>query len=235
MQVLINSSLGETEQAWTIAEESLTIFREIGDKFGESNIISFLAFLAFGMNQYERAEQLWLELYNRTRAIGNIVGNSLALLNLSVLELAVRKNPVKAEALFLECLTNYRALGLPNLKQRTPIKLVDLYCEQDPSMGVVLWWLLGSTRYPATEGKLSPQVHIRRALGGPIASAIFAVIVTIISFVWLRHLSEATDFLAVWLMLDNWLVFTIGALFPPLNIGIFSNDGGTIWNSLRNK
>src|SRR5690606_27358549 len=104
-----------------------------------------------------------------------------------------------------------------------------------PSTGVVLWWLLGSTRYPATEGKLLPQVHIRRALGGPIASAIFALFVTIISFVWLRRLSEATDFLAVWLMLDNWLVFTIGALFPPLNIGIFSNDGGTIWNSLRNK
>jgi hypothetical protein len=104
-----------------------------------------------------------------------------------------------------------------------------------PSTGVELWWLLGSTRYPANEGKLLPQIHIRRALGGPIASAIFSVIITIISFVWLRGVSEASDFLAVWMMLENWLIFTIGALFPPISIGFFSNDGATIWQQVRQK
>jgi hypothetical protein len=104
-----------------------------------------------------------------------------------------------------------------------------------PATGVVLWWLLGTTKYPRNESTLPAKVHIQRALGGPIASAIFAVIVTIISFVWLRSFSEAADFLAVWMMLENWLIFTLGALFPPITIGFFSNDGGTIWKYIRQK
>ena len=44
-----------------------------------------------------------------------------------------------------------------------------------PMSGVHLWGVLGTSLYPPDEPELPSEVHARRALGGPRASAVFAV------------------------------------------------------------
>src|SRR4051794_37395815 len=45
-----------------------------------------------------------------------------------------------------------------------------------PMIGIQLWGVLGSSVYPADEPQLPAAVHIRRALGGPIASLLLTVV-----------------------------------------------------------
>jgi Zn-dependent protease len=90
-----------------------------------------------------------------------------------------------------------------------------------PMSGILFWGLLASSLYPPDEPLLPGRVHIRRALGGPLisllaslASAVF-VLALIGSGVWW--------YLALFYCLDNFIVFTLGALLPmPFT------DGGTI-------
>ena len=102
-----------------------------------------------------------------------------------------------------------------------------------PSTGIVLWWVLSTTLYPKNEDVPSPLIHMRRAIGGPIAGFILAVVFTIISVLWLLNYSEFSRFIAIWGLLDYWGVFTIGALFPPLKIGPLATDGWIIWKNLQ--
>jgi Zn-dependent protease len=102
-----------------------------------------------------------------------------------------------------------------------------------PSTGIVLWAILGRITYPHDEVELTPQIHVRRALGGPGFSLMLALLVTPVALLWLIPLGGAARFLGYWLLLDYWVVFTIGALLPPLRFDWLTNDGGTIWNVLR--
>ena len=93
-----------------------------------------------------------------------------------------------------------------------------------PMTGIRLWWLLSSSLYPADEPPLPRAVHVRRALGGPTASALWSLLSGLI----VLALASASAggliwWLALFFFLDNLLVFTLGALLP---LGF--TDGSTL-------
>jgi Zn-dependent protease len=91
-----------------------------------------------------------------------------------------------------------------------------------PMVGIHLWLLLARSIYPANEPPLPARIHIRRALGGPIASAVVGVILGILALL-LSPVGGMVYAMVVFLFLDNLLVFTVGALLPvPIA------DGGTL-------
>jgi len=97
-----------------------------------------------------------------------------------------------------------------------------------PMVGIHFWGLLSSSRYPPDEPTLPRSVHARRALGGPTLS----LIVTLFAIVLLLLLRSGTSawWLALFLFLDNLLVFTIGAFLP---LGFI--DGSTLLNLYRDR
>ncbi len=91
-----------------------------------------------------------------------------------------------------------------------------------PMKGMEFWGPLSTSLYPDNEGMLSADVHIQRALGGPIFSFALALISGAIAMA-LRPLGGPGLVLAYFTFLDNLLVFTVGALIP-----LRFNDGGTL-------
>jgi hypothetical protein len=87
-------------------------------------------------------------------------------------------------------------------------------------MGTYLFF--GSSLYPQNEVPLPAQIHIRRALGGPIGSFIFAIVTGIIALV-LRPFGGVIWWLVIFLFLTNLVVFTLGSLLP---LGF--TDGSTL-------
>ncbi len=78
------------------------------------------------------------------------------------------------------------------------------------------------SQYPQNEGVLSAEVHIQRALGGPIFSMLLALVSGLIGLA-LRPLGGPVLTLAYFSLIDNLLVFTVGALLP---LGF--TDGSTL-------
>jgi hypothetical protein len=100
-----------------------------------------------------------------------------------------------------------------------------------PMIGVRLgtWAVLGTSLYPDDEPELPADIHIRRALGGPAGSLLVSLIAAIIALL-LYNLGEALWWVAVFLFLDNLMVFTIGTFLP---LGF--TDGSTLlyWRGKR--
>jgi hypothetical protein len=94
-----------------------------------------------------------------------------------------------------------------------------------PMVGIKLWGVLSSSVYPADEPELPASVHIKRALGGPIASLIVAILAGFVATVLFQQ-GNRWWWVAFILFVDNLMVFTIGALLP---LGF--TDGSTL---LRN-
>ena len=93
-----------------------------------------------------------------------------------------------------------------------------------PMTGVQFWWVLSSSLYPADEPPLPRAVHIRRALGGPIGSALWSLLSgLIVVALALGSAGGLVWWLALFFFLDNVLVFTLGALLP---LGF--TDGSTL-------
>jgi hypothetical protein len=90
-----------------------------------------------------------------------------------------------------------------------------------PMIGIHLWGLLSSSRYPPDEPPLTAQVHVRRALGGPL----FSLVIAVAAGMLLLLFTQGTWgwWLALFFCLDNLLVFTIGSLLP---LGF--TDGSTL-------
>jgi hypothetical protein len=92
-----------------------------------------------------------------------------------------------------------------------------------PMTGIRFWGALSSSLYPANEATLPAEVHIRRALGGPIISLTAAVILGAL----LMALLPQSDGLPWWVMLFvfliNLFVFGLGS-FAPLGF----TDGSTL-------
>jgi len=82
-----------------------------------------------------------------------------------------------------------------------------------PMTGTRLGFLLvlGAWLYPADEPELPPEVHIRRALGGPAGSAVFTVIIGILALVLA---GTSIGWMAMVWFLDNLLIFTLGPFLP---------------------
>jgi len=91
-----------------------------------------------------------------------------------------------------------------------------------PMTGVQLWGLLGRSLYPAAEPALPGQVHIRRALGGPIASTLLGLAAAVLTFL-LRPAAGLIWWLALFVTLDNLVILGPGAFLP---LGF--TDGSTI-------
>lgn len=97
-----------------------------------------------------------------------------------------------------------------------------------PMIGIRFVGPLGQSVYPKDEPPLSAGVHIRRALGGPAASALLTLAAGLVLLI-LRPTSGAVWYVAVFLFLDNLFVFTLGAFLP---LGF--TDGSTLlryWKS----
>jgi Zn-dependent protease len=95
-----------------------------------------------------------------------------------------------------------------------------------PMQGIELYFIIGASVYPADEGDLPAEIHIRRALGGPIFSFALAIVGGI-----LFALTESSGGLVAWitfyLFAVNLVVFSVAALIP-LPQFILENDGATI-------
>lgn len=91
-----------------------------------------------------------------------------------------------------------------------------------PMEKIRFWGPLGSTLYPADEPPLPGFIHIRRALGGPAAS-FGLLLVSVLLFLLVRDMGGLAWGLALFLVLENLLIFSLGALIP---LGF--NDGGTL-------
>ena len=89
------------------------------------------------------------------------------------------------------------------------------------------FWVLGRSLYPSNEPTLPPNIHIRRALGGPIASLILSVVM----FILMRltsGMSGAIPLIIQFLFYLNFFIYTL-QVFVPLGF----NDGSTILRNLR--
>ncbi len=94
-----------------------------------------------------------------------------------------------------------------------------------PMEGVDFWGPLGTSLYPEDEPDLSADIHIQRALGGPIASTLLSVAAGL-AWLLLRPLGDVYAVVSAFFFVDNSLFLTLGA-FVPLGF----TDGSTI---LRN-
>lgn len=102
-----------------------------------------------------------------------------------------------------------------------------------PSTGLLLRLVFARVNYPDDEGELSPQIHLKRALGGPLFSLILAALVIPLALLWLILMGGIEQFLGYWILFDYGWVFTFGAFLPPMRFEWFTNDGGTILNILE--
>ena len=98
-----------------------------------------------------------------------------------------------------------------------------------PMTGIRFWGLLSTALYPNDEPPLPADVHIRRALGGPIASLILSF------FAWALMVATRIAggplwWVAVFFLAENAIVFTLQAFIP---LGF--NDGATLWYWLRKR
>ncbi len=88
--------------------------------------------------------------------------------------------------------------------------------------GIHFYYVLGRSIYPPKEPRLSADIHIRRALGGPIISITLAFLFSFLAIL-LIPVGGLVWYMVIFLMLDNLLVFGLGALLP-----LSFTDGGTL-------
>ncbi len=91
-----------------------------------------------------------------------------------------------------------------------------------PMDGLLLVGVLGVSLYPRDEPPLPADVHIRRALGGPVASLLLTLVAAAIALA-LRFLGGTPWLVGAFFFLENLLLFTLG-VFLPLGF----TDGGTL-------
>lgn len=93
-----------------------------------------------------------------------------------------------------------------------------------PMVGIRLgtFGLLSTSVYPRDEPALPGRIHIRRALGGPLASLLLTCVAAIAALI-LQPSGGALWWVSTMFVLENLLVFTVGALVP---LGF--NDGSTL-------
>lgn len=91
-----------------------------------------------------------------------------------------------------------------------------------PMTGIHFWLVLALSRYPSDEPELPGRVHIRRALGGPIASLLLSIPLGLLAGA-LQPWDATPGWIAAFAFLDCLLFFGIGSLLP---LGF--TDGSTI-------
>ena len=97
-------------QSKSIQEQNLTIFREIGDKFGAAECLSFLSQVARNNNEYEQALTLAEENLALRREIGDQDGTAFVLMHLGHWAF-LQQDYRRAILLLEESLSLFRAVG----------------------------------------------------------------------------------------------------------------------------
>ena len=97
-----------------------------------------------------------------------------------------------------------------------------------PMSSIRLWFLLATERYPKNEPTLAAEIHINRALGGPVASLLLSLLSLIV--VLLLYSGTLAYYLALFFLLDNFFIFCLGSLLP---LGF--TDGSTLLYWTRHK
>jgi hypothetical protein len=90
-----------------------------------------------------------------------------------------------------------------------------------PMREIRLLHVLSISLYPRDEPELPAEIHIRRALGGPIASLLASLVG--FGLAWLLQSHELAYLLALFFAFENLLVFGLGAFIP---LGF--TDGSTL-------
>ena len=96
-----------------------------------------------------------------------------------------------------------------------------------PMVGIEFWLLLSCSLYPKEEPALPADIHIRRALGGPIASLALSLLAGLCVLA-LYGGGGVLWWVALFFFLDNLLVLTLGAILP---LGF--TDGSTLLYWIR--
>ena len=99
-----------------------------------------------------------------------------------------------------------------------------------PMRGVTYVGPVGISQYPVNEGLLPAEIHVTRALGGPIFSLLLTLASGLLALL-MRPIGGLPLALAVFTFLDNLFVYTMGALLP---LGF--TDGSTLltwWDQRR--
>jgi len=93
-----------------------------------------------------------------------------------------------------------------------------------PMVGIHLgkYLFFGASLYPENEEPLPAEIHIRRALGGPISSLVFTVVTGVVALI-LYPGKDVLWWIVVFVCIINLLVFTIGPFLP---LGF--TDGSTL-------
>jgi hypothetical protein len=94
-----------------------------------------------------------------------------------------------------------------------------------PMSGIRFWGPLSTCLYP-DEPELPARVHIRRALGGPLASLCLSILAGLLAL-WVYPVGGLQFYILVFFFLDNFFVLTLGAFLP---LGF--TDGSTLLNNL---
>ena len=90
-----------------------------------------------------------------------------------------------------------------------------------PMSGIMYVYVLATSLYPRDEPELSADIHIKRALGGPIGSLILTAVALALFLITPR--TSPGWYIWLFALLDNLLVFSLGAFLP---LGF--TDGSTI-------
>jgi hypothetical protein len=89
--------------------------------------------------------------------------------------------------------------------------------------------IFAASVYPPDEPALPAQIHIRRALGGPLFSAGLSALAFVLLIIYKGAVPHG-QFVLWFFFLDNFFVMTL-QVFIPLGF----NDGATIWHWLRQR
>jgi hypothetical protein len=90
--------------------------------------------------------------------------------------------------------------------------------------------VLGTSLYPLDEPELSAKTHLRRAIGGPIFSALLSAIAFLIILLTIRGVDALWAFILGFFFLENFFVMTLQVFIP---VGF--NDGATVWRLIRKR
>lgn len=96
-----------------------------------------------------------------------------------------------------------------------------------PMKGIHFYGFLAASRYPAGEPELPARLHIRRAMGGPLASFLWSIILGVLFLVsW--PTGSVMGWALLFAFLDSLLITGLGSLLP-----LSFTDGGTLLNYWR--
>ena len=102
---------GDMVEAHSFFEESLNIFRELGDKVGVARVLANLALIADTERNYDAAVRLYEESLSLARELHDNMAVARALNNLGIIALSVKGDYDAAHSLFAEALALCRELG----------------------------------------------------------------------------------------------------------------------------